>query len=134
MATHVGKEGLVKVGANTVAEVNGWELEESGDVEATEDTELSDEWKTFKSGTDVVKEFTATIECWWDETDTNGQQALTVGASVTLNLYPEAAGAGATYQTGTAIVQSRSMAITKNGITTRTINLKGSGALTETTV
>ncbi len=132
MATHVGKEGIVKIGANTVAELNGWELSET--AEEVEDSELSDEWKTYKSGTDIVKEWTASMSCWWDETDTTGQQALTLGASVTLNLYPEAAGSGATYQTGTAIVTERGMTIEKGGVTSRSISVRGTGALTETTV
>ena len=32
MATHSGKDGLVKVGANTVAEVRNWSLDLSADT------------------------------------------------------------------------------------------------------
>jgi hypothetical protein len=132
MATHVGKEGSVANGANTVAEVNGWELTES--AELVEDSELSDEWRTFKSGTDVYKEWSATVTCWWDETDTNGQIAMSLGASVTLNLYGEGKVAGDTYYTGTAIVEERGTAVAKGAIIERTMTLRGSGALSETTV
>ena len=132
MATHVGKDGVVKIGANTVAEVNGWEL--TSTAEPVEDSELSDEWKTFKSGSDIVKEWSASINCWWDETDTNGQVAMISGASVTLNLYPEGATAADTYQTGTAIINEIGISVEKGGIITRTFSAQGSGALTITTV
>jgi len=132
MATHIGKEGIVSVGANVVAELNGFTIDST--AEEVEDSELSDEWKTFKSGTDIVKEWSASLECWWDETDTNGQEALTVGASVTLNLYPEGTASTSSYRTGTAFVTAIGMAVTKSGITTRTIGVKGSGALSVATV
>lgn len=132
MATHVGKEGIVKVGVNTVAEVNGWELTES--IEEVEDSELSDEWRTFKSGADVVKEWNAVIQAMWDETDTNGQEAMTLGASVTLNLYPEGDVTGDDFFSGTAIVTERGQSVSKGAITTRSITLKGSGALTQSQV
>ena len=132
MATHVGKDGVVKIGANTVAEVNGWEL--TSTAEPVEDSELSDEWKTFKSGSDIVKEWSASINCWWDETDANGQVAMISGASVTLNLYPEGATAADTYQTGTAIINEIGISVEKGGIITRTFSAQGSGALTIATV
>ena len=132
MATHVGKDGVVKIGANTIAEVNGWEL--TSTAEPVEDSELSDEWKTFKSGTDVVKEWSASINCWWDETDTNGQVAMISGASVTLNLYPEGSTSGDTFQSGTAIINEIGIAVEKGGIVTRTFSAQGSGALVIATV
>ena len=52
----------------------------------------------------------------WDETDTTGQEALDVGSSVTLNLYPEGADSGDAYYTGTAIVTGASVAVTMDGV------------------
>jgi hypothetical protein len=49
----------------------------------------------------------ASVEVFWDETDTNGQQAMSVGASVTLNTYPEGSSSTDSYKTGAAIVESR---------------------------
>ena len=135
MATHVGKEGSVYVGANQVAEVISFEFTETGDVEATEDTALGDEWKTFKSGSDVEKSWSGAMVCHWDETDTSGQEALTNSASVTLNLYVEGNSSGDTYYTGTAIINEIALAVTNNrSITGRTFAFIGSGALTKTTV
>ena len=135
MATHVGKEGSVYVGANQVAEVVSFELVETADVEATEDTALGDEWKTFKSGSDVEKQWSGSIVCHWDETDTNGQEAMTNAASVTLNLYVEGNSSGDTYYTGTAIINEIGVSVTNNrAITGRTFAFIGSGALSQTTV
>tara|TARA_R100000353_G_scaffold107626_1_gene77361 strand:+ start:450 stop:839 length:390 start_codon:yes stop_codon:yes gene_type:complete len=129
MATHVGTSGVVKVGANAVAEVVGFNLDETNDT--VEDTTLTD---TAKSYLVLRKDATGTIECHWDETDTNGQEALDVGSSVTLNLYPEGADSGDAYYTGTAIVTGASVAVTIDGVISRTFNVQFSGGVTHTTV
>ena len=129
MATHVGTSGVVKVGTNAVAEVVGFNLDETNDT--VEDTTLTD---TAKSYLVLRKDATGTIECHWDETDTNGQEALDVGSSVTLNLYPEGADSGDAYYTGTAIVTGASVAVTMDGVISRTFNVQFSGGVTHTTV
>ena len=129
MATHVGTSGVVKVGTDTVAEVTGFTIDESNDT--VEDTSLTDTSKTYKA---LRSDATGTIECHWDETDSTGQGALTVGASVTLNLYPEGADAGDTYYTGTALVTGVSQAVTLDGVISRTINVQFSGGVSTTTV
>lgn len=129
MATHVGTSGVVKVGANAVAEVVGFNLDETNDT--VEDTTLTD---TAKSYLVLRKDATGTIECHWDETDTNGQESLDVGSSVTLNLYPEGADSGDAYYTGTAIVTGASVAVTMDGVISRTFNVQFSGGVSHTTV
>lgn len=129
MATHVGTAGVVKVGANSVAEVTGFTIDESADV--VEDTTLTDTSKSYKV---LRSDATATVECHWDETDTNGQTALAVGSEVTLNLYPEGADAGDTYYTGTAIVTGVSQNVSLDGVISRTINVQFSGGVSTTTV
>jgi hypothetical protein len=129
MATHHGNGGVVRVGANSVAEVQQWSLTERVDI--AEDHSMGDAWKTHLTG---VKSWDGSVQCWFDETDTNGQQALTVGASVTLNLYPEGTGSGATYKTGTITITEITLDDAKDGIVTRAFNFVGNGALTETTV
>jgi hypothetical protein len=129
MATHVGTSGVVKVGANAVAEVTGFTIDQSNDT--VEDTTLTDTAKTYKV---LRSDATGTIECHWDESDTNGQGALTIGAEVTLNLYPEGADAGDTYYTGTAIVTSLGQSVSLDGVISRTINVQFSGGVSTTTV
>ena len=129
MATHVGTSGVVKVGSDTVAEITGFNIDQTSDT--VEDTTLTDTAKTYKV---LRSDATGTIECHWDETDTTGQGALTIGAEVTLNLYPEGDTAGDTYYTGTAIVTGLSQAITLDGVISRTINVQFSGGVSTTTV
>ena len=95
MAVHTGQSGVVKVGGNTVAEVTAFTLETTADV--IESTALANSAKSFVANR---VSFTATIECAWDETDTNGQVALTEGQSVSLHLHPEGADSGDYYYTG----------------------------------
>ena len=129
MATHHGKDGTVKVGANAVAEIDSWNVRSQADI--ADDTAMGDTWKTHLVG---MKSWSGQLTCHWDETDTNGQEALIEGASVTLNLYPEGGGTGATYFTGTATISDTGIDVNKGGVVQRTFSFTGNGALTRTTV
>ena len=129
MATHKGSEGLVKVGSNTVAEVTGFSFDESCDT--VETTALSNSARSYVS--DLVT-FSGSIDCFWDETDSSGQGALSVGSSVTLNLYPEGSDTADTYYTGTAIVTSISRANAIGSMVTASFSFQGTNALTSATV
>lgn len=129
MATHTGSEGTVKVGSNAIAEVRSFSIEETADT--LEDTTMGDTARTYKSS---LTSFSGSIDVLWDETDSTGQGALTIGASVTLNLYPEGDATGDTYLTGSAIVTSRSISSSHDGLVEMSISVQGSGALSTTTV
>jgi hypothetical protein len=129
MATHVGTSGTVKVGSDAIAEVTGFTLNETSDT--VEDTSLTDTAKTYLT---LRKDATATVECHWDETDSTGQEALDVGASVTLNLYPEGSDSGDAYYTGTALVTGADVAVSMDGVISRTLNVQFTGGVTHSTV
>lgn len=129
MANHVGSEGTVKVGVNTVAEIKSWSLDIQGEV--VEDTELADAWKTHKPG---IKSWSGAVECHWDETDALGQGAMVVGNEVTLALYPEGDVLGDRYFSGLAILTGKSMAGENNGIVSASFKFTGNGILNEPTV
>jgi len=129
MATHAGSEGTVKVGSNAVAEIRSFSLEETADT--LEDTTMGDTARTYKSS---LTTFTGSVDVFWDETDTNGQGALTIGASVTLNVYPEGDASNDTYYTGTAIVTGVTRSSSFDGLVEASITVQGSGALTASTV
>jgi len=129
MATHTGSEGTVKVGANAIAEIRSFSLEETADT--LEDTTMGDTARTYKSS---LTTFTGSVDVFWDETDTTGQGALTIGASVTLNVYPEGDASGDTYYTGTALVTGVTRSSSFVGLVEASITVQGSGALTATTV
>ena len=129
MATHAGSEGTVKVGSDAIAEIRSFSLEETADT--LEDTTMGDSARTYKSS---LTTFTGSVDVFWDETDTSGQGALTIGASVTLNVYPEGDTAGDTYYTGSAIVTGVTRSSSFDGLVEASITVQGSGALTASTV
>lgn len=129
MASHIGRDGIVKVGANTVAEVKSFSIEESADtVETTKMTDVA------RSHAITLTSFSGSLDCFWDETDTTGQGALTIGASVTLALYPEGEAVGDTYYSGTALVTGVSRTASFDGMVEASISVQGTGALTASTV
>ena len=129
MATHTGSSGLIKVGTNTVAEVRSFTLDTT--AELLEDTALTDTSKTFQVG---KKGATASVECFWDETDTNGQIAIAEGSSVALNLYPEGATSGDYYYSGTYLITANSVSVPTDGMIEATFSATLTGALTRGTV
>ena len=129
MATHTGSSGVVKVGTNTVAEVRSFTLDTT--AELLEDTTLTDTSKSFQVG---KKGATASVECFWDETDTNGQIAIAEGSSVALNLYPEGATSGDYYYSGTYLITANSVSVPTDGIIEATFSATLTGAITRGTV
>jgi hypothetical protein len=92
---------------------------------------MGDTARTYKPS---LTTFTGSVDVLWDETDTTGQGALTIGAEVTLNLYPEGDTSGDTYLTGSAIVTGRTVNSSFDGLVEMSISVQGNGALTQTTV
>lgn len=129
MATHAGSEGTVKSGANAIAEIRSFSLEESADT--IEDTTMGDASRTYLTG---LKTFSGSVDVFWDETDTDGQVSFAVGSSVTLAVYPEGDTAGDTYYSGSAIVTGRTITSSFDGMVEASFTLQGTGALTATTV
>jgi len=129
MATHRGNDGKVKIGANTVAEVTGYTLNEG--VATMDDSAIGDAADTHLVGS---TNWNAEISCWWDETDTNGQVAMTIGASVAVQLHPEGDDSGDTYKHGTATVTEIVQEVRRNQTVSVTFRCQGNGALTLTTV
>ena len=129
MATHTGDSGLVKVGTATVAEVRSFTLDTT--AELLEDTAITDTSKTFQVG---KKGATASIECFWDETATNGQIAIAEGSQVTMALYPEGATSADYYYSGTWLITSNSVSTPTDGMIEATFSATLTGALTRGTV
>lgn len=129
MAVHKGSEGTVKIGANAIAEIRSYSLEESADT--LETTTMGDSARTYLPS---LSTFSGSVDVYWDETDTTGQGALTIGAEVTLNVYPEGDTSGDTYYTGSAIVTGVTRSGSFDGMVEASISVQGTGALTSTTV
>jgi hypothetical protein len=128
MSTFIGKDGAVFVGTNAVAEVRDFSLESSSEI--VNDTVMGDDFMTNKA---TQKSWSATVNCYYDSSDTNGQLALDEGTTATLNLYPEGNTTGKTYYTGSVIITSISRSQSFDGLVEITFNGTGTGTLTETT-
>ena len=127
MATHFGKEGVVKAGGTGIGELTGYTLETTADV--VEDTQLSDAAKSFVAGR---TSFSGTLEMSYDETD-SPQQTLTAGTSISFILAPEGNSSGDETFTGTGIVTGMNVNVSLDGITTRSVTFQGTGTLTRGT-
>ena len=122
MATSHGKDGVVRLGAVAVAEITGFTFESSVDI--ADDSVMGDAFKTHLTG---LKEWSGSIDCFWDEADTTGQVTLDEGVSVTLNLYPSGVTTGKKYYSGTATVSRVTASAKLDGINTRSLIFVGNG-------
>ena len=127
MATHHGKEGVVKAGGTAIGELTGFTLETTADV--VEDTELSDATKSFLAGR---TSFSGTLEMSYDETD-SPQQTLTAGTSISFVLGAEGDGSGDEIFSGSGIITGMSVNVGLDAITTRSVTFQGTGTLTRGT-
>ena len=128
MATFKGNDGVVLIGTDAMAEVISFSVDETADT--IEDTAMGDTAKSYKAS---FTDFSGTVETYFDDTDT-AQTNCTAGSSITLNLQMEGNTSGDHKLTGSAIVTSRSIGVTSDGINTATYSLQGTGGLTETVV
>jgi len=129
MANHTGQAGLVKLGTDVVGSVTGFSLDTTGDV--IESSNLGSTARSYMAGR---TSFTASVEVNFDEGDSSGQLALTVGSTVALKLYPEGADSGDYYWSGSAIVTGEGSSVTLDDLIKTSFTLQGTGVLTRTTV
>jgi predicted secreted protein len=128
MATKLGRDGLIKISSTTIGELRNYALTHTSDT--VEDSVLGDVYRT-RIGS--MKTWSASGDLYWDEGDA-GQLLITIGSSVTLNLYPEGASAGDTYYTGAAIVTQFNVSAAFDGLIEGSIAFEGNGVLSTLTV
>ena len=129
MATLKGNSGTVKVGANPIAEIRSFSIDETMDT--IEDTAMGDTYRTFKTS---LKAFSGSVDVFFDDTDATGQGALTVGSEVTVNFQVEGDTTGDHLLSGAALVTGRTINSSFDGMVEASLTLQGTGALTEGTV
>jgi predicted secreted protein len=129
MATLTGNNGTVKVGSNAVAEIRSFSVDETMDT--IESTSMGDTYRTFETS---LKSWNGSVDVFFDDTDTSGQGALTVGSEVTVNFQVEGATTGDHLLSGAAIVTGRTINSSFDGLVEASLSLQGDGALTEGTV
>lgn len=128
MATHAGKEGLLKLSTTTVGEIRGYTFSETS--ETVEDTVMGDTWKTHLA---TQRGWTVAGELFWDEADA-GQLALTCGSTATFNLYPEGQDSGDSYYQGVGIITSFEVTARHDSVVEASFSAMGTGSVALTTV
>ncbi len=128
MGIRHGKEGVVKVGGVTIGEVQSWTLKES--VPTVDATAQGDTAAKHLVG---VPMWEGSLECTQDKADA-GQEALTIGAEVELDLYDDGTGSGQKYHSGTATVTEIGRSIPVGDKITRSFTFLGKEALTHPTI
>jgi hypothetical protein len=132
MGTHHGKDGVLKIGvagAQSVAEIVDFSYEET--VATVDDGAKGDTYETHLNGR---KKWTGEATANFDSSDTAGLEAMTAGASVVLNLYPEGAAAAAKYKTGTVTVTKRGVSVPLDGKVSLSFSFQGNGVLSDAVV
>ena|SRR5579859_1677064 len=122
-----GVNGLVKNGANTVANLQKWAISVKGNVAKTTPFQASGSWE---QNTPTIRGWTATVDGWTDPSDTNGQVALYngVNSSFTLELDID----GTHHWSGSAYLTGVDPAADSQNMNTTKLSFTGSGALTFT--
>lgn len=129
MANHKGSEGVVKIGANQIAEVRDWSLSET--AETIDDTAMGDTARTRQPS---LTSASGSLNCWWDETDSTGQIAMQAGSEVALKLYPEGSASGDYFASVQAIITSQDASATMDGMVEASFSWESNGAVTWATV
>lgn len=129
MAIHKGSEGTVKSGTDVIAGVKSWSLEQT--VDTLETTVIGNTSRSYTTG---LNTFSGSMDVFWDPADTGQATLLVLGASVTVNLYPEGETSGDTYYSGTVLISSISQSVSPEGLIEASISFQGTGDLSITTI
>lgn len=128
MAVTKGTSGVVQAGSVTIGELKSYTISHTANTIDT--TQLSDTASTVVAGN---TSFSGSFDVFWDKSD-SGQDAVTVGSSLTLSVYPEGTSSGSEYWTGSIIVTGIDRSTSIDGTVDATVTFQGSGALTTTSV
>ena len=130
MATYFhGNEGAVELTSNAVAAVEEFSYTEEDPALVERSPMESTAVTPVASG---CKKGSGSITCIFDHDDTAGQEAMTTGASVTLNLYPGGDTAGREKLSGSAVVTGFELGVNKADDSKVTFNY--AGVLTRSTI
>lgn len=128
MATHTGKDGVIKSGSDELGELRSFTLDIQADT--IEDSSMGDTARTYLAG---LTSASMSAEVFWDESNTS-QTAFDPGSTVTVSVYPEGTTSGDTYLSFSAIVTGKSINSSFDGMVEASISVQASGAITTATV
>lgn len=129
MAVLHGKNGKVKFSTNAIGNLDKIMVKET--VPTAPSTAMGATAGTHNVGIPV---WSGDIEGWYDPADANGQEAATIGASLTIGFYLQGDDSGKVYYAGTCTIVDRELSaeLTANG--RFKFSVEGNGALTRSTV
>ncbi len=122
MTTYTGDEGLVKTGTNPIAEVTQFSL--NGAVTLHDKTAMGTNGKQYQPG--KIQDWSGSLTYRHDPDDT-GQQEITLGAELTLELYPTGEVDGAEMITVAAVVENFPTDVAMDSLSEKQINFKVNG-------
>ena len=125
MANYSGNTGTIIIGADEVAELLDYTI--STGVVTIDNSTVSDVEDTHLIGTG---NWSASISCFWDDTDTAGQGVMKAGDSATFDFQPSSTSG---FFTGTATIEGLEIGLARNSIVTASFTAKGDGELIELT-
>jgi predicted secreted protein len=128
MPNQLGRVGSVRISSTTISELRNYSLSNSSDT--VEDTTIGDTFRTRKA---TLRSWSVSGDVYWDPVDA-GQVLVTVGATVTVNLYPMGLGASASYYSGAGIVSKFDISGSFDGMVEGSISIEGNGTLSSLTV
>jgi len=129
MTTYHGKNGVIKIGTDVIAEVRSFSVTETAEI--ADDTVQGDNSPTHLVG---VLPWSGSIDAFYFPADTTGQAVLLAGASVALELDPIGSTSGLEKLTGTATITSRAATSDKGDVVSVSFQFTGNGALTHGTI
>ena len=130
MTWYTGSDGTVSVGGNAVAEISSFEVNARSAI--IENRSMGQAWRDVKPG---LREWSGSLTCARDETNTTGQGALLEGAEVALVLVPRGSGTtGAQTFSGSAVIEDLTQRQTEGGRIEIEFRFVGNGILTRGTV
>jgi hypothetical protein len=125
MAVTKGKRGALNIGANSVAHLRTWSVDESAGT--TDSTVMGDDWEKHET---TLNSWSGSCDCYMDKTDTDGQAALVIGSSVVVGFLPEGDTTGNRKKSGTATVTSVTENGSHDGLVELSVSFTGNGPLT----
>lgn len=124
MTVYTGNSGAVKIGANTLGQIKSFSIEQS--AETVRSDAMGDTWSESLIG---KMSWSGSCECYLDSSDT-AQTALTIGASVAIEAYPDGNTTGRIKLSGTGWVTKINTETDQDDANVRSFEFTGTGALT----
>lgn len=128
MARYTGKDGIVDVDGNAVAQVTGWVLDVVAPLQ--EANVCGQGYVGHDTGAPRV---TGTINCLHDPADLTGQALMTIGAKVALKLQSQGVGSGLPqFSIASAVISGTPVNLEADPHVTREYSFGADAALDET--